>query len=85
MKYHLAFDTTDAVSESITDVLSTLLEAIVLVIFVIFIFLEDWRSTIIPSVTIPVSLIGTFAFIKLLDFPSTLSRCSESRWRRGSS
>ncbi len=68
MKYHLAFDTTDAVSESITDVLSTLLEAIVLVIFVIFIFLEDWRSTIIPSVTIPVSLIGTFAFIKLLGF-----------------
>jgi HAE1 family hydrophobic/amphiphilic exporter-1 len=68
MKYHLAFDTTDSVSESITDVLTTLIEAIVLVIFVIFIFLEDWRSTIIPSVTIPVSLIGTFAFIKLLGF-----------------
>ncbi len=48
MKYHLAFDTTDAVSESINDVLSTLIEAIVLVILVIFIFLEDWRSTIIP-------------------------------------
>jgi HAE1 family hydrophobic/amphiphilic exporter-1 len=68
MKYQLAFDTTDAVSESISDVLSTLIEAIVLVILVIFIFLEDWRSTIIPSVTIPVSLIGTFAFIKLLGF-----------------
>ena len=68
MKYKNAFDTTDAVGESIRDVLSTLVEAIILVILVIFIFLEDWRSTIIPAVTIPVSLIGTFAFIKLLGF-----------------
>ncbi len=68
MKYENAFDTTDAVSESIKDVLSTLAEAILLVILVIFIFLEDWRSTIIPAVTIPVSLIGTFAFVKLLNF-----------------
>jgi hydrophobic/amphiphilic exporter-1 (mainly G- bacteria), HAE1 family len=68
MTYQLAFDTTDAVGESIRDVLSTLLEAIVLVVLVIFVFLEDWRSTIIPSVTIPVSLIGTFAFVKLLGF-----------------
>jgi HAE1 family hydrophobic/amphiphilic exporter-1 len=68
IKYQLAFDTTDAVGESIRDVLSTLIEAIVLVVLVIFIFLEDWRSTIIPSVTIPVSLIGTFAFVKLLGF-----------------
>jgi HAE1 family hydrophobic/amphiphilic exporter-1 len=68
MKYQLAFDTTDAVSESISDVLSTLIQAIILVILVIFVFLEDWRSTVIPSVTIPVSLIGTFAFIKLLGF-----------------
>jgi len=68
MKYQLAFDTTDAVGESIRDVIETLGAAIVLVVFVIFIFLEDWRSTIIPSVTIPVSLIGTFAFVKLLGF-----------------
>src|SRR5208282_3373917 len=68
MKYELAFDTTDAVSESIRDVVSTLGQAIFLVILVIFVFLEDWRSTIIPSVTIPVSLIGTFAFVKLLGF-----------------
>src|SRR3989454_6279201 len=68
MKYENAFDTTDAVSESIRDVLSTLIQAIVLVILVIFVFLEDWRSTIIPAVTIPVSLIGTFAFVKLLGF-----------------
>ncbi|HKT88480.1 MAG TPA: multidrug efflux RND transporter permease subunit [Candidatus Sulfotelmatobacter sp.] len=68
MHYRLAFDTTDAVSESIRDVLSTLGTAIVLVILVIFVFLEDWRSTLIPAVTIPVSLIGTFAFVKLLGF-----------------
>jgi HAE1 family hydrophobic/amphiphilic exporter-1 len=68
MKYEVAFDTTDAVSESIRDVVSTLGTAIVLVILVIFVFLEDWRSTIIPAVTIPVSLVGTFAFVKLLGF-----------------
>ena len=68
MVYNLAFDTTDAVSESIKDVIGTLIQAIVLVILVIFIFLEDWRSTIIPAVTIPVSLVGTFAFVKLLGF-----------------
>ena len=50
------------------DVLVTLIQAIVLVILVIFIFLQDWRSTVIPAVTIPVSLIGTFAFVKLLGF-----------------
>ncbi len=68
MIYKPAFDTTEAVGESIRDVLSTLIEAIVLVILVIFIFLGDWRSTIIPAVTIPVSLIGTFAFVKLSGF-----------------
>jgi HAE1 family hydrophobic/amphiphilic exporter-1 len=68
MIYQNAFDTTEAVGESIRDVLMTLIEAIFLVILVIFIFLEDWRSTVIPSVTIPVSLIGTFAFVKLLNF-----------------
>src|SRR6266699_3429555 len=68
MKSEVAFDTTDVVGESIKDVLSTLIEAIILVILVIFVFLQDWRTTIIPAVTIPVSLIGTFAFVKLLGF-----------------
>ena len=68
MKYEVAFDTTDAVGESIRDVVSTLGTAVFLVILVIFVFLEDWRSTVIPAVTIPVSLIGTFAFVKLLGF-----------------
>ena len=68
MVYENAFDTTEAVSESIKDVLTTLAKRSSLVILVIFIFLEDWRSTIIPAVTIPVSLIGTFLFIKMLGF-----------------
>jgi hydrophobic/amphiphilic exporter-1 (mainly G- bacteria), HAE1 family len=68
MKYRVAWDSTEVVSESIRDVIFTLGLAIVLVILVIFIFLEDWRTTLIPAVTIPVSLIGTFAFVKLLGF-----------------
>jgi hydrophobic/amphiphilic exporter-1 (mainly G- bacteria), HAE1 family len=68
LQYKNAFDTTEAVGESIRDVLTTLIQAIILVILVIFIFLQDWRSTVIPAVTIPVSLIGTFAFVKLLGF-----------------
>ena len=68
LKYAIAFDATTVVGESIREVLITLAEAIVIVITVIFLFLLDWRATIIPAVTIPVSLIGTFAFIKLFDF-----------------
>ena len=68
LKYQIAFDPTTAVAESIREVLLTLLEAIVLVILVIFVFLQDWRVTLIPAVTIPVSLVGTFIFIKLLGF-----------------
>ena len=68
LKYAVAFDTTTVIGESIRDVLITLLQAIVLVVFVIFIFLQDWRSTLIPAVTIPVSLVGAFIFVKLLGF-----------------
>ena len=56
------------VGDSIREVEKTLDEAIVIVIMVIFLFLQDWRATIIPAITIPVSLIGTFAFIKLFEF-----------------
>src|SRR6202020_167522 len=68
IKYAVAFDTTSVVGESIKDVLYTLLEAIGLVVLVIFIFLQDWRSTFIPAITIPVSLIGALAFVKILGF-----------------
>lgn len=68
VRYRVAFDTVKIVSESIHDVVITLLEAIALVILVMFLFLQSWRSTIIPAITIPVSLVGTFAFVKLLGF-----------------
>jgi len=68
IKYVIAFDTTTVVGDSVKEVVTTLIEAVIIVILVIFLFLLDWRATIIPAVTIPVSLIGTFAFIKIFDF-----------------
>src|SRR5216684_2910531 len=68
LKYKVAFDVTTTVRQSIFEVLKTLSEAILIVILVIFIFLQSWRSTVIPAITIPVSLIGTFIFAKLFGF-----------------
>jgi len=68
LEYVIAFDTTTVVGDSIKEVVETIFEAIVIVIIVIFFFLQDWRATIIPAVTIPVSLIGTFAFVRIFGF-----------------
>ncbi|MFW5779338.1 MAG: efflux RND transporter permease subunit [Coleofasciculus sp.] len=68
MTYDIGFDTTDFVNQSLSEVVFTLLKAVGLVVLVIFVFLQDWRTTIIPAITIPVSLIGTFAFVKIFDF-----------------
>ncbi len=68
MDYQIAFNTTEVVQESIREVLITLVEAIALVVLVIFVFLQTWRSTLIPAITIPVSLVGAFAFVKLMGF-----------------
>jgi HAE1 family hydrophobic/amphiphilic exporter-1 len=68
MEYRPGTDTTLAVRASINEVLSTLAEAILLVILVIFLFLHGWRSVLITALTLPVSLVGTFAFVKLFDF-----------------
>jgi HAE1 family hydrophobic/amphiphilic exporter-1 len=68
MYYEVAFDSTTFVNESIKEVIVTLLIAIALVVFVIYLFLQDWRTTLIPAITIPVSLIGTFALMKGLGF-----------------
>jgi HAE1 family hydrophobic/amphiphilic exporter-1 len=68
LKAEVAFDTTTVVSESIREVVTTLLEAIGLVVLVMFLFLQNWRTTLIPAITIPVSLVGTFAFVKLFGF-----------------
>ena len=61
----IAYDSTEYIEASISEVIETLIIAILLVIFSVFIFLQDWRTTVIPSVTIPVSLIGTFFAMKL--------------------
>jgi HAE1 family hydrophobic/amphiphilic exporter-1 len=68
MHYAIAFDSADFVRESIREVTFTLALAILLVVFVIYLFLQDWRTTLIPAITIPVSLIGTFFLMKALGF-----------------
>ncbi len=68
LKYTVSFDTATFVRESVDEVLRTLAEAIGLVVLVMFAFLQSWRATLIPSVAIPVSLVGTFAFVKLFGF-----------------
>jgi multidrug efflux pump len=66
--YRIYYDTTVFVSESISSVVHTLIEAFVLVFIVVLVFLQNWRATIIPMVAVPVSLIGTFAVMALLGF-----------------
>ena len=68
VEYQIALDTTEVVSSSIKEVLFTIVETTILVILVIFLFLQNWRATLIPCLTIPVSLIGTFAVMLLLGF-----------------
>jgi HAE1 family hydrophobic/amphiphilic exporter-1 len=68
LEYSIAFDTTTVIQESIREVIETLGIAIVLVVLVMFLFLQSWRATLIPALTMPVSLIGAFAFVHLLDF-----------------
>jgi HAE1 family hydrophobic/amphiphilic exporter-1 len=66
--YKVPFESVTVVKESIKEVVKTLLEALALVVLVVFIFLQDWRSTIIPVLAIPVSIIGTFIFFIPLGF-----------------
>ena len=68
VEYQIALDTTDVVRSSIHEVLYTFLETTLLVVLVIFLFLQNWRATLIPCLTIPVSLIGTLAVMQLLGF-----------------
>ncbi len=62
------FDSTDFIRASIEEVAHTFVEALLLVVFVIFVFLQSWRATLIPLLAVPVSLIGTFAAFIILDF-----------------
>ncbi len=68
LKASILYDTTRFVDESIREVVKTLLEALLLVVLVVYIFLQDWRMTVIPTIAIPVSLIGTFAALNALGF-----------------
>jgi len=74
LDYMVSLDTTLAVTEGIHEIVKTLFEAIVLVIIVVYIFLQGWRATLIPLLAVPVSLVGTFALFPLLGFSiNTLS------------
>ena len=74
MDYKIVYDTTPAVEASIHEIVKTFVEALILVIIVVFVFLQNIRATIIPVLTIPVSLVGTFIFFPLLGFSvNTLS------------
>ncbi len=68
MKYDIAFDTTRFIEAGTREVISSLVLAIVLVVVIIYLFLQNWRSALIASVAIPVALVGTFIFVKLLGF-----------------
>ena len=74
LEYVVGLDTTLAVSEGVKEIEKTLYEALILVIVVVFIFLQGWRATVIPLLAVPVSLVGTFALFPLLGFSiNTLS------------
>ncbi|MEO0535807.1 MAG: efflux RND transporter permease subunit [Cyanobacteria bacterium P01_A01_bin.123] len=68
LTYAVPYDPSLFVVESSKEVITTLLQAIALVVLVLFLFLQNWRATIVPAVVIPVALIGTFAFIKVFNF-----------------
>ena len=68
MRYSILYDTTRYVRISIREVIVTLFQAIALVVLVVFIFLGDWRATLVPGIAVPVSLIGTFAVLLMAGF-----------------
>ena len=68
MTYATPYDTTPFVTESIYEVLKTLVEAMILVFIVVYLFLQNWRATLIPTLAVPVSLIGTMAGLHLLGY-----------------
>lgn len=72
MEYNLAYDVSRFLDASISSVLKTLIEAFILVAVVVFLFLQNWRLTLIPVLAVPVSLIGTFAFMSMMGFSINL-------------
>ncbi len=72
MSYNIGYDVSRFLDASIAEVISTLIEAFILVSLVVFLFLQDWRSTLIPALAVPVSLVGAFFFMQLLGFSINL-------------
>ncbi len=72
MDYTISYDVSRFLDASISEVIKTLIEAFILVALVVFLFLQDWKSTLIPIFAVPVSLIGTFAFMQLFGFSINL-------------
>jgi HAE1 family hydrophobic/amphiphilic exporter-1 len=72
MDYTISYDVSRFLDASVSEVIKTLIEAFILVALVVFLFLQDWRSTLIPIFAVPVSLIGTFAFMQLFGFSINL-------------
>ncbi len=72
MEYNIAYDVSRFLDASIHEVLRTLVEAFILVAFVVFLFLQDWRSTLIPVLAVPVALIGAFTFMSMMGFSINL-------------
>lgn len=72
MEYTVSYDVSDFLDASVSEVIKTLIEAFILVTLVVFIFLQDWRSTLIPILTVPVSLIGTLLAMQLMGFSLNL-------------
>lgn len=68
IKYDVSLDSTAAINAGISDIVETLIIALILVILVVFIFIQDWRATLIPTIAIPVSLVGAFIFFPMLGF-----------------
>ena len=72
VKYATLINANDFLDESITKVIHTLIEAFLLVFLVVFVFLQDWRSTLIPAISVPVAIVGTFFFLSLFGFTINL-------------
>src|SRR5207249_9568089 len=74
LDYTISLDTTRVVNEGMREIMKTLVIAVILVIFVVYIFLQGWRATVFPMLAVPVSLIGTFVFFPMFGFSiNTLS------------
>ncbi len=68
LHYEIVYDPTEFISESVNEVVKTIFEAVILVVIVVILFLQTWRASIVPIAAIPVSLVGTFAFMSALGF-----------------